>query len=76
MASRIGGIPEFVDDNRNRSSVYPGAHELAGRVRYLMSNPEIHRRMAVNARQAALDRFSTDRRLPEYLQLYRLKVNA
>jgi glycosyltransferase involved in cell wall biosynthesis len=77
MASRIGGIPEFVDDNETGLLFTPGeSRELAGRVRYLMSNPEIHRRMAVNARQAALDRFSTDRRLPEYLQLYRLKVNA
>lgn len=74
IASRIGGIPEFVDDNETGFLFTPGeSHELAGRVRYLMSNPEIHRRLAVNARQAALDRFSTDRRLPEYLELYRLR---
>jgi len=71
VASRIGGIPEFVEDGRNGLLFTPGDHrELADRIRRLCDDPELRHRMGQQARSDAIERFSTQRQIGLHRALY------
>jgi phosphatidylinositol alpha-1,6-mannosyltransferase len=72
VASRIGGIPEYVADGTTGLFFSPGnPTELAHCLRRLMDDPELCQGLGEQARAAAVERFSVQRRLAEYLNLYR-----
>jgi glycosyltransferase involved in cell wall biosynthesis len=72
IASRIGGIPEFVEDGRNGFLFTPGDHrELAGRIHRLYDDPELRHRLGQDARSIVIDRYSTRSLLAEHLEVYR-----
>ncbi len=72
IASRIGGIPEFVEDGRNGLLFAPGDHnELAERIRRLYNDGELRRRMGEQARSIALAHFSGDSLMDTHLSVYR-----
>ncbi|MCI0684500.1 MAG: glycosyltransferase [Gemmataceae bacterium] len=72
VASRVGGIPEYVDDGVSGILVDAGAAgQLAAAVRRLHANRDLHERMRGAARAAALARFAPAARLPAILDLYR-----
>jgi glycosyltransferase involved in cell wall biosynthesis len=72
IASRIGGIPEFVEDGRNGFLFSPGDHrELAQAMRKLYADPELRNRLAGQARSIVVQRYSTAALLPEHLAIYR-----
>jgi glycosyltransferase involved in cell wall biosynthesis len=76
VASRIGGIPEYVLDGRTGFLFEPGdAEGLAGQVRRLIDDPELRRTTSAAARTWALERFSPEARLPDLLDLYRHGVS-
>lgn len=71
IASAIGGIPEFLDDGRHGFLFPPGDDRvLAERIRRLVVDPEARRRIGQEARAMAVERFSIEKRLGEYLALY------
>jgi glycosyltransferase involved in cell wall biosynthesis len=72
IASRVGGIPEYVADGRTGLLFSPGDHrELAACVRRLVEDAELRDRFSRQARAFALEQFSPEARLPEWLDLYR-----
>jgi glycosyltransferase involved in cell wall biosynthesis len=72
LGSRIGGIPEYVEEGRSGFLFEPERpEELAGLVLRLVNDPEQRRLMGAAARDLALRRFSSQARLPELLALYR-----
>jgi glycosyltransferase involved in cell wall biosynthesis len=72
IASRVGGIPEFVEDGRNGFLFAPGDHrELADRIRRLADDPELRDRMGRDARSNVIDRYSTQSLLAEHLDIHR-----
>jgi len=72
VASRIGGIPEFVVDGRNGLLFTPGSHnELADGMRRLHDNPALRQRLGREARSMAIERFSTQSQIENHLSLYR-----
>jgi len=72
VASRIGGIPELIADERTGYLITPGDHrELADRIQRLMSDEPLRRRMGQEARSDAVERFSTQSQVGLYLTLYR-----
>ncbi len=72
LASRIGGIPEYIAEGRSGWLFPPeDADALAGLVARLETDPALCRRMGEAARALALERFSPEVRLPELLDLYR-----
>lgn len=77
VASRIGGIPEYVIENQTGLLFQPGdADELAGCLRRLAREPDLRQRLGKAARTDALARFSVPARLPEWLELYRTPSRA
>ncbi len=72
LASRIGGIPEYVEDGRTGLLFPPGDDEaLAAAARRLMDDPDRRREMALAARELAVGQFSPAARIDDYLDLYR-----
>lgn len=77
IASAVGGIPEFVEDRRTGFLFPPGDDaQLAENIRRLESDPEVCRRMGSEARSVMVERFSTEKRLHEYLDLYRIPARG
>jgi len=71
VASRIGGIPEFVEDGRTGFLFTPGDHrELAEWIHQLCDDPELRQRMGQEARSNAIRRYSTQGLLAEHLGIY------
>jgi glycosyltransferase involved in cell wall biosynthesis len=72
VASRVGGIPEYVEDGRTGLLFEPGDHAaLAGCLARLRDDPALRRRLGEQGRRAVLEHFSVEARLPAYLDLYR-----
>jgi glycosyltransferase involved in cell wall biosynthesis len=77
VASRTGGIPEYVEDGSTGVLVPPGdAGALAGAIAALASDAAARDDMAGAAREAALARFSLADGIDEYLDLYRPRAGA
>jgi glycosyltransferase involved in cell wall biosynthesis len=72
IGSAVGGIPQFVEDGRTGFLV-PGGDDtqLAERICRLEGDPEGCKRMGLKARSVAVERFSQEKRLGGYLELYR-----
>ncbi len=72
VASRTGGIPEYVADGVTGLLFPPGDHAaLAACVRRLHDDPPLRRTMGRAARARAVEHFSPESRLDSYLELYR-----
>jgi L-malate glycosyltransferase len=71
IASRVGGLPEVIDDGINGFLHEPDDLDgmVATAVR-LLTDDELHRRVAVAGRAAAVERFSADRVVPQYEAAY------
>ena len=72
VASRIGGIPEYVEDGRTGFLFSPGDHHgLTRCVQSLYEDSTMHQKMSAQARAWAVEKFSADSGVLEYLNLYR-----
>jgi glycosyltransferase involved in cell wall biosynthesis len=61
IGSRIGAIPEIIDDGVNGLLFEPGnTDELAEKIRYLWDRPDLCRQMGMNGRQKALSLYSSE----------------
>jgi glycosyltransferase involved in cell wall biosynthesis len=71
VASRVGGIPEIIEDGRTGFLFTPGdPRGLADRISRLLGDEQTRQRMSQQARSVALERFSTQSQIDEYLNLY------
>ena len=71
IASRTGGIPEYVEDGRTGFLFLPGDHcELARYIRLIREDPVLFRTISGQARERAVDKFTVDVGVREHLQLY------
>ena len=72
VASRTGGIPEYVDDDHTGFLFAPeDAGGLATYLRYLCNDAALSRRMGTAAQTWVRERFSVESRLPILLNMYR-----
>ena len=72
VATRVGGIPEVVEDGVSGLLVPPGdAAGLARAVEALIADPTRRAAMGAAARRRAMDRFSADVIVPRYEAIYR-----
>jgi glycosyltransferase involved in cell wall biosynthesis len=72
VASRVGGLPDQVIDGYNGFLVPPrDPRALADRILYLLENPSEARRMGLNGRRLAEERFDIEKRIDNIVKLYR-----
>jgi glycosyltransferase involved in cell wall biosynthesis len=72
IASRIGGIPEYIEDGRTGLLFSPGnQRELIRHIQSLNENRALCEKMSVEARVRTVKLFSAKVRVKEYLELYR-----
>ena len=76
LASRVGGLPELVDSGHNSWLCSPGEPgEFSERALELLSDEEAYGRMSRRARETAVDRFSIERVIPQYMEVYEALVS-
>jgi glycosyltransferase involved in cell wall biosynthesis len=80
VATRVGGVPDVVDEGKDGFLVEPGAtDELADRLGQLARDPELRERMGRAGRERVLPRYAVDRLVDDVDRLYRSllsEVNA
>lgn len=71
IATKVGGIPEQVQDGYNGFLV-PYAHpdEIAEAALKLNANPELQMDMGINARKTVLEKYTVDKVLSQYVKVY------
>jgi glycosyltransferase involved in cell wall biosynthesis len=71
VASRIGGVPELVQDGINGFAISPGnVQALAEVIQRLLVDVQFRRRLGQEGRKKALDEFTFDRMLTKTYQVY------
>jgi glycosyltransferase involved in cell wall biosynthesis len=72
VASRVGGVPEAVEDGVSGRLVSPGnPAEIASALAALIGDPGLRERLATQARQAYERHFRFERTAQQTLALYR-----
>jgi glycosyltransferase involved in cell wall biosynthesis len=72
IATRIGGLPEQIDDGVTGFLIEPGnSNQLMERLAVLMSDKELRKRMGKAARDKLEKEFSFDRHLSKLIQIYK-----
>lgn len=73
VATRVGGVPEIVEDGRSGLLVSPGnAAALAGAVIQLLQDPSAAARLATAGQQRVRKQFSLDRLIQDLHHLYEI----
>ncbi len=76
VATRVGGLPEIVEDGKSGLLVPPNdPPALAEAVAGLLTNPDLLRRLQIGARRRA-ERFSRDQRAKQFLALLAARLQA
>src|SRR5207253_3222309 len=71
IASRVGGLPEVVDDGETGFlSPVGDVDKMAGDAVRLLTDPEFRHAMGKRARESAITRYSTDKIIPQYIEFY------
>jgi len=71
VASRVGGVPEVVDDGETGClSAVGDIKKMSADAAELLSNEAMRREMGRRARASALSRYSTDSIIPQYVAYY------
>jgi L-malate glycosyltransferase len=71
VATRVGGVPELVTDGEDGYLEMPGDIEAqAGRVTALLSDDQLHYRMAKTGRWNASEQYCPDKIIPLYEEYY------
>jgi glycosyltransferase involved in cell wall biosynthesis len=77
VATRVGGVPDVVDDGEDGFLVEPGAtDELADRLGQLAREPELRERMGRAGRERVLPRYAVQRLVDDVDRLYRSLMAA
>ena len=72
VATKVGGLTDAVEHGYSGFLVPPGdATAMAKRLRQLIDDPELAKRMGVAAHAAVKDRFSLERMLEQVAEIYR-----
>jgi glycosyltransferase involved in cell wall biosynthesis len=71
VATRVGGVPELVEDGVSGLLVDPGSPEqVAAAIGRLLANPDFARELGDSGRRVAGERFSVERMVRETVALY------
>ncbi|HEY8776065.1 MAG TPA: glycosyltransferase family 4 protein [Gaiellaceae bacterium] len=77
VATRVGGVPDVVEDGEDGFLVETGAtHDLADRLARLARDPELRARMGKHGRERVLPRYAVERLVEDVDELYRSLLSA
>jgi glycosyltransferase involved in cell wall biosynthesis len=76
IASRIGGLPEAIEDGVNGILIGPEPDAAAEWIRRLDADPVEAARLGTNARRTIEERFTVERMVEETIAVYRRILNA
>jgi N-acetyl-alpha-D-glucosaminyl L-malate synthase BshA len=77
IASRVGGIPEVVDDGLTGCLAEVGDIEkMSADAARLLADDDVRREMGRRARESAVSRYSTDLVIPQYIEFYERVIAA
>jgi N-acetyl-alpha-D-glucosaminyl L-malate synthase BshA len=77
IASRVGGLPEVVDDGANGFlSAVGDVDKMAEDAVRLLMDAKLRREMGKRARESAIQRYSTDKIMPQYIGFYERILRA
>jgi glycosyltransferase involved in cell wall biosynthesis len=72
VATRVGGVPDVVEDGVTGFLVRPGdTHAVAERLAILAGDPELRRTMGAAGRERVLERYAVERLVDDVDRLYR-----
>jgi N-acetyl-alpha-D-glucosaminyl L-malate synthase BshA len=72
IATRVGGIPEVVEEGETGYMLDVGdVAAMADAAMKILTDPQEHMRLARRGREVAVARFSTEKIIPQYEELYR-----
>jgi len=75
IGTRVGGIVDQVIDGFNGFLVPPRDHEaIAKKILYLLENPSEMKRMGLNGRRLAEERFNIEKRIDKIVKIYKKLV--
>jgi glycosyltransferase involved in cell wall biosynthesis len=76
IVSKVGGLPEIVDNNVNGILIDPGSVEdIANSVIYLLDNPDIREKMGKEARETVERKFSWQTAASKTISVYKLVID-
>ena len=71
IASRVGGLPELIDDGETGFlSAVGDVDKMADDAARLLMDPKFRKEMGKRARASAIDRYSTHKIIPQYIEFY------
>lgn len=77
IASRVGGVPEVVEDGETGFLSEVGdVEKMANDAARLLAEPELRRKMGQRARESAVSRYRTDIVIPRYIEFYERVLGA
>lgn len=77
IASRVGGLPEVVDDGETGFLSDVGdVEKMAGDAARLLADDELRRQTGRRARESAISRYRTDLVIPRYIAFYEKVLGA
>jgi glycosyltransferase involved in cell wall biosynthesis len=72
VASRIGGLPEIIEDGVTGWLVEPNAPEqMAEKIQYLINHPEAARKMGKAGRERVFKHFTVEKMVTEFEALFK-----
>jgi glycosyltransferase involved in cell wall biosynthesis len=77
VATRVGGVPDVVQEGKDGFLVEPGAtDDLADRLAQLARDPQLRERMGKAGRERVLSRYAVDRLVDDVDRLYRALLSG
>lgn len=77
VATKVGGIPEQIEDGKTGFLVPPGNGKLmADRIASLLKNDNLRKKMSEKASESAHNRFGLNRQVNEYLDFYEHMIES
>ena len=70
IATKVGGIPEIIENGQNGILVEPSVDEIAEKIDYLLQNKEIAIALGKNARLTAENKFTWKKTAKNFIELY------
>jgi glycosyltransferase involved in cell wall biosynthesis len=72
IGSNVGGIPMQIEDGWNGFLIEPGNEkQLYGKIKYLIENEDVRKRMEKNSRKLAEEEFDWNKIVDKYFEVYK-----